>query len=316
MDIMDIQAVESKLSDVTVTPIPRSQVQNFYNYQQQREQREQQPQIQISAIHHPPRDRHTHAASSNDREDVRGGGGLSSVGRDLYASHHSKRERDYHQQLSQLEAAVAGAGGMGANPAVTAAALQYAQQLQAQLALLQQQANTTASPSITLTPANPRAAALSSSLASSLSMTPIPNTTNTNNNTSNNNVSITSNGAVSMSNVPTPSQLKYPQSTSPLFLSNTQAAKLANPLNNTNTIDLQTSSTSSSSANSGANNTQNNNGLTKYAQLLAVIEEMGRDIRPTYTGSRSSTERLKRGIVHARILVRECLMETERSARQ
>ncbi|EDX17617.1 GD17007 [Drosophila simulans] len=52
MDIMDIQAVESKLSDVTVTPIPRSQVQNFYNYQQQREQREQQPQIQISAIHH------------------------------------------------------------------------------------------------------------------------------------------------------------------------------------------------------------------------------------------------------------------------
>uniref|UniRef100_T1H9I0 Cyclin-dependent kinase 2-associated protein n=2 Tax=Rhodnius prolixus TaxID=13249 RepID=T1H9I0_RHOPR len=57
-------------------------------------------------------------------------------------------------------------------------------------------------------------------------------------------------------------------------------------------------------------------GQSKYAQLLAVIEEMGKDIRPTYAGSKSSAERLKRGIVHARILVRECLMETEKSARQ
>ncbi|XP_055691851.1 cyclin-dependent kinase 2-associated protein 1 [Lutzomyia longipalpis] len=56
-------------------------------------------------------------------------------------------------------------------------------------------------------------------------------------------------------------------------------------------------------------------GMSKYAQLLAVIEEMGRDIRPSYSGSRSSAERLKRIIVHARILVRECLLETERSAR-
>ena len=54
---------------------------------------------------------------------------------------------------------------------------------------------------------------------------------------------------------------------------------------------------------------------SKYSQLLAVIEDMGRDIRPTYSGSRTSAERLKRGIVHARILVRECLMECERSAR-
>lgn len=80
MDIMDIQAVESKLSDVTVTPIPRSQVQNFYNYQQQREQREQQPQIQISAIHHTPRERHSHNMSSNERDDIRGA--HSSSGRD------------------------------------------------------------------------------------------------------------------------------------------------------------------------------------------------------------------------------------------
>lgn len=54
---------------------------------------------------------------------------------------------------------------------------------------------------------------------------------------------------------------------------------------------------------------------SKYADLLAVIEDMGRDIRPTYAGSRMATERLKRGIVHAKSLVRECLAETERSAR-
>jgi len=55
---------------------------------------------------------------------------------------------------------------------------------------------------------------------------------------------------------------------------------------------------------------------SKYTQLLAVIEEIGKDIRPTYAGSKSSAERLKRGIVHARILVREALMEAERSGRQ
>jgi len=54
---------------------------------------------------------------------------------------------------------------------------------------------------------------------------------------------------------------------------------------------------------------------SKYASLLGVIEDMGRDIRPTYSGNRGSTERLKRSIVHARILVRECLMECEKSAR-
>ena len=54
---------------------------------------------------------------------------------------------------------------------------------------------------------------------------------------------------------------------------------------------------------------------SKYQQLLSVIEEMNKDIRPTYAGSKSSAERLKRGIVYARILVRDCLMETERSAR-
>lgn len=60
---------------------------------------------------------------------------------------------------------------------------------------------------------------------------------------------------------------------------------------------------------------QQHQSQSKYSQLLAVIEDMGRDIRPTYAGSKTSVERLKRGIVHARILVRECLMECERSAR-
>ncbi|XP_029918216.1 cyclin-dependent kinase 2-associated protein 2 isoform X1 [Myripristis murdjan] len=52
-----------------------------------------------------------------------------------------------------------------------------------------------------------------------------------------------------------------------------------------------------------------------YSELLSVIEEMSREIRPTYAGSKSAMERLKRGIIHARALVRECLAETERSAR-
>ncbi|KAJ0033771.1 hypothetical protein NQD34_000878, partial [Periophthalmus magnuspinnatus] len=52
-----------------------------------------------------------------------------------------------------------------------------------------------------------------------------------------------------------------------------------------------------------------------YSELLSVIEEMSREIRPTYAGSKSAMERLKRGIIHARALVRECIAETERSAR-
>ncbi|XP_063171591.1 cyclin-dependent kinase 2-associated protein 1 [Candoia aspera] len=54
---------------------------------------------------------------------------------------------------------------------------------------------------------------------------------------------------------------------------------------------------------------------SKYAELLVVIEELGKEIRPTYAGSKSAMERLKRGIIQARGLVRECLAETERNAR-
>ncbi|TKS84985.1 M-phase phosphoprotein 9 [Collichthys lucidus] len=41
----------------------------------------------------------------------------------------------------------------------------------------------------------------------------------------------------------------------------------------------------------------------KYAELLAIIEELGKEIRPTYAGSKSAMERLKRGIIHARGLL-------------
>lgn len=51
---------------------------------------------------------------------------------------------------------------------------------------------------------------------------------------------------------------------------------------------------------------------TKYAALLTVIEELGRDIRPTYAGNKLAAERLKRGIVHARVLTRECMSELDK----
>ncbi|MFH4978010.1 hypothetical protein AB6A40_004719 [Gnathostoma spinigerum] len=57
-------------------------------------------------------------------------------------------------------------------------------------------------------------------------------------------------------------------------------------------------------------------GGSKYSQLLSVIEELSKDIRPTYTGNKICAERLKRTIIHARILVRECLLETGRNVRQ
>ncbi|KAI1716428.1 cyclin-dependent kinase 2-associated protein domain-containing protein [Ditylenchus destructor] len=52
---------------------------------------------------------------------------------------------------------------------------------------------------------------------------------------------------------------------------------------------------------------------SKYSQLGALIEEMGKDIRPTYTGNRNCQERLKRSVAHARLLARECLAELEKN---
>lgn len=47
--------------------------------------------------------------------------------------------------------------------------------------------------------------------------------------------------------------------------------------------------------------TSQGSGLSKYAQLLAVIEEMGRDIRPTYAMGRG--DRLKRLIIQAKVIL-------------
>nr|ACO11540.1 Cyclin-dependent kinase 2-associated protein 2 [Caligus rogercresseyi] len=78
---------------------------------------------------------------------------------------------------------------------------------------------------------------------------------------------------------------------------------------------LSSTSSSSPAANAGSGGALDPQSQSKYHQLLSVIEEMSKDIRPTYAGSKSSAERLKRGIIFARILVRECLVETERSSR-
>ena len=40
-----------------------------------------------------------------------------------------------------------------------------------------------------------------------------------------------------------------------------------------------------------------NAGPSKYTELLAVIEELGKDIRPTYAGSKNASERLKKGLI-------------------
>lgn len=52
----------------------------------------------------------------------------------------------------------------------------------------------------------------------------------------------------------------------------------------------------------------------RYAELLAVIEELTKDIKPTYAGNRMAAERLKKGIALARTLARDCRVEAERIA--
>ncbi|CAF3013615.1 unnamed protein product [Rotaria socialis] len=54
---------------------------------------------------------------------------------------------------------------------------------------------------------------------------------------------------------------------------------------------------------------------TNYVQLLNVIEEMGKDTKPTYAGNTNSAERLRRAIASARVLVRECQLECDRDSR-
>lgn len=52
----------------------------------------------------------------------------------------------------------------------------------------------------------------------------------------------------------------------------------------------------------------------KYKQLLAVIEEMSKDIRPLYSGSKTGAERFKRLIMQARVLIKECLNDINASS--
>ena len=55
---------------------------------------------------------------------------------------------------------------------------------------------------------------------------------------------------------------------------------------------------------------------SKYNQLIGLIRDMEKDIRPSYACSKSSIERLKRGINHGRLLIREALAEIERSSQR
>ncbi|CAD6187843.1 unnamed protein product [Caenorhabditis auriculariae] len=52
-------------------------------------------------------------------------------------------------------------------------------------------------------------------------------------------------------------------------------------------------------------------GSSNYQQLLALIEEIGRDIRPSYTGNKVCAERLKRSLIHARHLLKECVVDAD-----
>ncbi|OAF65017.1 CDK2-associated protein 2 [Intoshia linei] len=53
----------------------------------------------------------------------------------------------------------------------------------------------------------------------------------------------------------------------------------------------------------------------RYNSLVNCIHDMCKDIHPSYTNNRTCSERLKRNIIQARLLVRECLMECEKLAR-
>lgn len=95
-------------------------------------------------------------------------------------------------------------------------------------------------------------------------------------------------------------------------------------------VFVHSSTTASLSCDFVANNNNCDNGFkdetfssfkkainsSKYSQLVSIIEDVGREIRPSYAGNKISAERVKRGIIQARIVVRECLVETEKSAKQ
>uniref|UniRef100_A0AC35U555 BAG domain-containing protein n=1 Tax=Rhabditophanes sp. KR3021 TaxID=114890 RepID=A0AC35U555_9BILA len=50
---------------------------------------------------------------------------------------------------------------------------------------------------------------------------------------------------------------------------------------------------------------------TKYDALKLLLAEMAGDVKPSYCNNKATTERFKRNIAHARILIRECSLEIE-----
>lgn len=60
------------------------------------------------------------------------------------------------------------------------------------------------------------------------------------------------------------------------------------------------------------NNAQSTGLQARYNVLIGIIEELKKDVRPTYAGSKTSAERLKRNINLARIEIRNCMQELER----
>ena len=51
---------------------------------------------------------------------------------------------------------------------------------------------------------------------------------------------------------------------------------------------------------------------SRYNDLLKVIGDIGRDVKPAYTNSKVSADRLKKNIMIARGVLRECLTELDK----
>lgn len=100
----------------------------------------------------------------------------------------------------------------------------------------------------------------------------------------------------------TPQQLVYQQLSQNVNFSSSFPPTLVPPQNPANLYAYGYVQQPLSSNANGPVNTE-----VKYKQLLAVIEEMSKDMKPIISGSKTGAERFKRLIVQARLLVRECL---------
>ena len=100
----------------------------------------------------------------------------------------------------------------------------------------------------------------------------------------------------------TPQQLVYQQLSQNVNFSSSFPPTLVPPQNQANLYAYGYVQQPLSANANGPVNTE-----VKYKQLLAVIEEMSKDVKPILSGSKTGAERFKRLIVQARVLVRECL---------